>query len=173
MMTTAIEGARTPSCGGVGPFQQRLVLQRAAWGYHGHMLRLLFDFFRRAWRWLFATVETPQVEQHDGEPVERQDGGADIVVLDATEDPGPAVQSGKYVLIGPDGHHKWLVFMCPCGCGGDVRLNLMQKFAPRWSVQRTSRGLSVHPSVDMRTCGAHFWLRDGAIVWVGSGMGVE
>ena len=86
-------------------------------------------------------------------------------MLDATVDPGPAVRAGKFVLVGPEGYKKWLVFACPCGCGNDVRLNLMQKFNPRWRVERTRSGINVYPSIDMQTCGAHFWVRDGAIVW--------
>lgn len=99
------------------------------------------------------------------------DSPEELVYLAPTEDPEPALSRHRFVVVGTEEHPKWLLFTCPCGCQQQVRLNLMERFSPRWRIVRTEQGLTVHPSVDMTTCGAHFWLRDSAVVWAGSSTG--
>jgi hypothetical protein len=61
---------------------------------------------------------------------------------------------------------KWLFFMCPCGCKQQIALNLMEGHSPRWKIDiQSPASFSVHPSVDATTCGAHFWLRNGMVIW--------
>jgi hypothetical protein len=61
---------------------------------------------------------------------------------------------------------KWVLLRCPCGCGEDLALNLMRSHLPVWelAVNRTGQA-SLHPSVHATTCGAHFWLRNGTVIW--------
>lgn len=69
-------------------------------------------------------------------------------------------------LVRSAGRNKWLLLKCPCGCGQQIALNLMSSHTPRWRVEVQSRSrFSVHPSVDSTSCGAHFWLRDGRVIW--------
>lgn len=71
-----------------------------------------------------------------------------------------------YVVGNPD--HAWCaVFTCPCGCGDEVALNLLQDVRPRWSV-KLERGLeaTVSPSVQRtRRCQSHFVIRRGRVEW--------
>lgn len=77
-----------------------------------------------------------------------------------------ARQAGVAALVRGGGKEKWLLMQCPCGCGEQIALNLMQSHSPRWRVSAQSeRRFTVHPSVDSTSCGAHFWLRDGKIIW--------
>jgi len=77
-----------------------------------------------------------------------------------------ARQDGVAALVGSGNKHKWLLMKCPCGCGQQIALNLMQSHSPRWRVSmRSPNSFSVHPSVDATSCGAHFWLRDGHVIW--------
>lgn len=91
-------------------------------------------------------------------------------VLHAFEDRSTAAaaaqRAGIAALVRGGGREKWLLMQCPCGCGQQIALNLMQSHSPRWrvSVQSANR-FSVHPSVDATSCGAHFWLRDGRVIW--------
>lgn len=62
--------------------------------------------------------------------------------------------------------NKWLLLMCPCGCNQQIALNLMDGHTPRWRVDiQSPTSFSVHPSVDATSCGAHFWLRNGGVIW--------
>lgn len=77
-----------------------------------------------------------------------------------------AHQKGIAALVDSNGHSKWLLLQCPCGCKQQIALNLMQSHSPRWRVERHADGsFSVHPSVDATSCGAHFWLRRGQVIW--------
>lgn len=85
---------------------------------------------------------------------------------DRTTAAAAAQRAGIAALVQGGGREKWLLLQCPCGCRQQIALNLMQSHSPRWrvSVQSTKR-FSVHPSVDATSCGAHFWLRDGRVIW--------
>lgn len=77
-----------------------------------------------------------------------------------------ATRPGVVALVRGGGKEKWLLMKCPCGCGSQIALNLMQSHSPRWTVAvQSPTRFSVHPSVDAQSCGAHFWLRDGRITW--------
>ena len=60
----------------------------------------------------------------------------------------------------------WLVIVCPCRCGELLRVNLMPSIEPHWDLTTTERGVTVDPSLDVRACGSHFWLRDSRVQWV-------
>jgi hypothetical protein len=82
-------------------------------------------------------------------------------------DPARDLAAKRLVLIGTKDKPKWLRFKCPCGCGDVIALNLMTSHYPRWTVERHKDStLTVHPSVDAKTCGSHFWIRHSHIDWV-------
>jgi hypothetical protein len=90
-----------------------------------------------------------------------------VVRVDARIDPDHALRARRLVLIGDPERPKWLRFLCPCGCGEELALNLMASHAPRWCVSVAPDGcLSVWPSVDVRTCGSHFWIERNRVRWV-------
>ena len=82
-------------------------------------------------------------------------------------DPAPAIRALRLVIVGSPTHPKWLRFSCPCACGEEIVLNLMQAYYPRWTICRHSdRTVTVNPSVSTTTCGSHFWLRRNRVAWV-------
>lgn len=76
-----------------------------------------------------------------------------------------AQEAGVITVFRSAGTDKWCFFKCPCGCGQQVVLNLMKSHHPVWRVVQEEGGPSVYPSVDSTTCGAHFLVRGGSIVW--------
>lgn len=114
---------------------------------------LIVDPFRRLWRWLF--------------PRQRRHGFRGVVLVDVHHDYQRDIRRRKLVFIGTPEKPKWLRFACPCSCGEELALNLMTSKQPHWTVQRHADGtVTVHPSVDSTTCGAHFWIRQNRIQWV-------
>ncbi len=104
------------------------------------------------------------------EPAASTQTGERVYTIKSFDDRGAAVeaarQEGVAALVRSANRNKWLLLKCPCGCGQQIALNLMQSHSPRWRVDmRPHASFSVHPSVDSRTCGAHFWLRDGRVIW--------
>lgn len=83
------------------------------------------------------------------------------------EDVPEAARPATVYLVGEGGHLWFVVFVCPCGCGELVQLNLLPDSRPRWSAERHPDGtVSVSPSV-WRTagCRSHFFLRRGLVEW--------
>lgn len=70
-------------------------------------------------------------------------------------------------LVGESGHLWFVVFLCPCGCGEVIQLNLLPDTRPRWSVERHTDGtVSLMPSVwRVAGCRSHFFLQHGRIEW--------
>jgi len=90
-----------------------------------------------------------------------------IARVESSIDPAVDISAGKLVLIGPEERPKWLRFACPCRCGEVLALNLMTSHRPHWSVELHEDGtMTVHPSVDAKSCGSHFWIRRSLIEWV-------
>lgn len=85
------------------------------------------------------------------------------VVEDLPEKPLPST----VYLVG-EGEYLWFVaFVCPCGCGELVQLNLLPDARPRWSAEQHPDGtVSVSPSVwRVAGCRSHFFLRRGRVEW--------
>lgn len=83
-----------------------------------------------------------------------------------TEADAAAMEGGALVVVAPEGHKKWALLECPCGCGELLALNLMRSHKPVWSIDVDAQGRpSIHPSVDATKCGSHFWLRQGRVTW--------
>jgi len=92
-------------------------------------------------------------------------------VLNSRESALRATTGGNvFALVESTGHKKWALMRCPCGCGETLALNLMRTHSPCWTVRLNIRGdVTVEPSIDATKCGAHFWLRNGIVVWAGPG----
>lgn len=109
--------------------------------------------FRALWRWF--------------RPPRRRHAFSGVVFVEQTNDYASEIRRHRLVLIGAPEKPKWLRFACPCSCGEELALNLMTSKRPCWTVQLHDDGtLTVHPSVDSTTCGAHFWIRKNRIQWV-------
>ena len=78
------------------------------------------------------------------------------------------IQSFRVYVVGEEGYEWTAVFVCPCGCGQIVRLNLLcRDDRPSWRVSHDRQRLvTVHPSVWRNIgCRSHFIIRDGLIKW--------
>jgi hypothetical protein len=65
------------------------------------------------------------------------------------------------------GSHRWLLLMCPCGCGDRLSVNLMQTVSPHWRLTLKRGKASLSPSlwVTHEKCGSHFWLLNNGVYW--------
>lgn len=61
--------------------------------------------------------------------------------------------------------NKWVVFKCPNNCGRRIEVNLMKVRYPYWHLIIKRKKVSLHPSVVVNECGAHFWLRSNGVLW--------
>lgn len=81
----------------------------------------------------------------------------------------PKQLKAKTIYVIGEHDNEWLaVFYCPCGCGSQVRLNLLHcEGRPRWSVHEDSRSrASLTPSIWRKVgCKSHFWVTNGDIRW--------
>src|SRR5262245_13231378 len=77
-----------------------------------------------------------------------------------------AAQGSVGGLVVDSGKLKWAHLLCPCGCGEILALNLMESHWPYWTASIEADGVpTLYPSVDSEKCGAHFWVREGEIIW--------
>lgn len=77
-----------------------------------------------------------------------------------------AKEEGVASLVTGGGNHKWLIYMCPCGCGKQSALNLMQCYSPKWAVTLEPDGnFTVFPSVNNLVCLAHYWIKNSTVEW--------
>ena len=77
------------------------------------------------------------------------------------------VEQGLFYLVYPNRKKKWVLFLCPCGCGYVITLSLKNLHNPHWRLNIGKEGRpTLYPSVWQKTeCRSHFWLRDGRIYW--------
>jgi uncharacterized protein DUF6527 len=71
------------------------------------------------------------------------------------------LKPGVLVLVMPGERPKSLKFLCPCGCGDTVSINLMRESGKAWRIEyEPNLGLSLWPSVWLDVgCCSHFILR--------------
>lgn len=86
--------------------------------------------------------------------------------VERQQDVRPSVRHDNLVIVGHPDKRKWLVFLCPCGCGEVLWLNLMASHHPMWRIADHKDGtITVSPSVNAQKCGAHFWVRRNRVDW--------
>lgn len=87
----------------------------------------------------------------------------------APEEPD-RIEPGVVYVIGEDPFQWAAVLKCPCGCGDDIWLNLLEGHSQCWKVTTDRRQrLSLIPSVNRIVgCRSHFFLRHNQIKWCGS-----
>src|ERR1700730_11091489 len=79
-------------------------------------------------------------------------------------------ETGVLYLLGMK-QEPWAVsFVCPCGCGSLIELNLLPDARPCWKVEEHwDSTISLTPSVARMTgCRSHFWIRRGLVEWTRS-----
>jgi hypothetical protein len=78
------------------------------------------------------------------------------------------IQSFRVYVLGEEGYEWTAVFVCPCGCGDVIRLNLLEgDHRPTWRVSHgPNKHVTVHPSVWRNVgCSSHFIIREGLVHW--------
>jgi hypothetical protein len=86
-----------------------------------------------------------------------------VLIEDTPVTPRPQI----VYLIG-EAEYLWsAAFLCPCGCGELVQLNLLPEARPCWTViSHPDSTVSVSPSIwRVAGCKSHFFLCRGKIEW--------
>jgi hypothetical protein len=124
------------------------------------------NWVRAALRWLGVGGRP---DRREDAPVERRRHPRFVVryrrVLEvATQSEGAAAAAdGQTIaLVRGSTAPKWLMLLCPCGCGEVRRVSVSAAVQPSWRLTISWRGrVSLYPSVWlMGECRAHFVLRD-------------
>lgn len=85
-----------------------------------------------------------------------------IVVAKNQSEASAAITRGTLVVVQPSDRPKSVKFLCPCGCGEVLSINVMRGAGKAWRIVfDLRRGLSLYPSVWLDVgCESHFILRD-------------
>ncbi len=77
------------------------------------------------------------------------------------------IQSGIVYIIGTSYNPQYAMFLCPCGCGRTVELNLNTSSRPCWSLKWHLNGtISFNPSIWRKQgCKSHFYFKKNKIHW--------
>lgn len=81
----------------------------------------------------------------------------------------PSEIVGRDLVVAREGEMLWeAALSCPCGCGQRIELQLLPEAKPHWRLSFSNTGHpTLQPSVFRNSgCRAHFWLRNGRILWV-------
>lgn len=94
------------------------------------------------------------------------------VVRSLRETAGLLNSPGEAVLVSR-GRPRWLLLLCPCGCGAELPVNLDSRAGPAWRLYQDQRKrISVYPSVWRDTdCGSHFIIWRDTILLFGEDSG--
>lgn len=116
------------------------------------MRKRVEKWLRFLWRWFFP----------------RKSGG---YIIETCDDEPKSVRKGIVYLIGDPGNEWAASFVCPCGCGEIITLNLLRQAGrPTWRVQIGLGDVAtLVPSVWRKVgCKSHFIIRDGETIWCGN-----
>jgi hypothetical protein len=72
------------------------------------------------------------------------------------------------IVLAKEDDEEWAVgFRCPCGCGKNLELMLVDEAKPNWSISIDAKQRpTLRPSVHLTTgCKSHFWVKTGKIIW--------
>lgn len=84
-----------------------------------------------------------------------------------SDTPPETLETRDLYLAREDGEDWAVAMRCPCGCGDQLELLLIEEASPHWMLKNTSTNFpTLHPSVWRKTgCKSHFWVRNGRIIW--------
>jgi len=68
-------------------------------------------------------------------------------------------------VVKSSGKYKWVIFQCPDNCGNHVEANLMKSKYPFWTLKIRKNKASISPSLIVKGCNSHFWLKDSRVQW--------
>jgi uncharacterized protein DUF6527 len=74
----------------------------------------------------------------------------------------------RVIYIEENQKYPWqIVMICPCGCGSNLHMNLINEYDPFWEYEIDKKDrISLHPSVHRFVgCKSHFFIKKGVIIW--------
>jgi hypothetical protein len=78
----------------------------------------------------------------------------------------PADCGRDFFIVRREGRDLWAAFMCPCGRGHRLLVNLSRSKHPYWRAWTRKNEVSLSPSVWLETdCKSHFIVRDSRVYW--------
>lgn len=84
-----------------------------------------------------------------------------------TDDLPEELESQIIYVVGDSNHPQYAIFLCPCGCGRSIELNLNPESSPRWKLKWHLLGtISLSPSIWRKSgCWSHFFLKHSKVLW--------
>lgn len=79
----------------------------------------------------------------------------------------PPVLKEGFVYVEGRKNDPWLILLiCPCGCKGNIELNLDKEIKPFWKYEIIHGRIFISPSI-RRTlgCKSHFFIKSSRVVW--------
>lgn len=55
--------------------------------------------------------------------------------------------------------------ICPCGCSREISCEIKPFWSDGWRLTVSNDKPTLYPSIANRICKAHYWIRDGEVVW--------
>lgn len=81
-------------------------------------------------------------------------------------DPPDNIQSETIYIIGDRNKYWALYFKCPCGCGADIALNILEDTKLFWKYKIIKNKITIIPSINRIVgCKSHFLIKNGKVVW--------
>jgi hypothetical protein len=78
----------------------------------------------------------------------------------------PSDTGSTIFLVKKDRRPVWAAFMCPCGAGHRLVLNLSKLRSPYWTVKVRDGRATVYPSISLgQGCQSHFWIWSNKVYW--------
>ena len=110
-------------------------------------------FLIKCWQWLKKLFGSPDCSR------------LNVVVSQGDLFAKPFLKD-QLILLEDDGPYA-VGFKCPCGCGDDIELLVMENVTPRWDIEiDSSNQPTLRPSIWKQSgCKSHFWVTKGRIVW--------
>lgn len=94
-------------------------------------------------------------------------GWQQLLTVVRTDEPPKRLSPRHLYVIGERGEDWYATMLCPCGCDAVIDVNLVPPGRPCWKLTVHDDGTpTLTPSVWRQVdCRAHFFLRQGRIVW--------
>jgi len=89
-----------------------------------------------------------------------------VVIIDSMTSV-PAKLGSDVYFVRQGNFDKRVVFICPCGCGRRIDLNLVRTQHPSWSAHLRNGQISISPSVWLTAdpCQSHFFIKNNKVEW--------
>lgn len=73
----------------------------------------------------------------------------------------------KIYIVGESDFIWMAALKCPCGCGHEIKLNILKDASPCWEIKIVEKSISIYPSIWRTTgCKSHFNIRSGKVEWI-------